>query len=307
MVFGATGFVGSAVMSALSARGLAARSICAPRLAPIAPGRARDAVQENVGIITQLQSELAGATAVVNAAGVAAAGSKDEALLTSANAVWPAVLAQAARQAGVDRFIHVSSAAVQGNSPRLDSTEHVAPFSAYSRSKVAGELLVHETLPEAIIYRPPGVHALNRPMTHSLARIARSRFACVAGDGSTGTPQALVGNVADAIVFLAVSPRLPPAIVAHPSEGMTTSSLLRELGGHEPRYIPTSVAAWLIRTAALLGRFHDSLAANARRLDIVWLGQDQDSSWLTEAGWTPPEGGDAWTRLGVLLRSEPQD
>jgi hypothetical protein len=43
------------------------------------------------------------------------------------------------------------------------------------------------------------------------------------------------------------------------------------------------------------------LAANARRLEMLWLGQDQADSWLTQAGWRPVAGHERWLEIGRML------
>ena len=49
------------------------------------------------------------------------------------------------------------------------------------------------------------------------------------------------------------------------------------------------------------GRVLPQIAANARRVEMLWFGQPQATSWLTEAGWSPPAGHEAWRELGLLL------
>ena len=138
VVFGATGFVGKAVVEALSSRGAAVVPMATPRLPPSRADRAQDVLQGFTVEIASLARELRRADCVVNAAGVADASSDDESMLNAANGLVPGFLAMAADMARVPRFVHVSSAAVQGRARVLDSSESVAPFSAYSRSKVLG-------------------------------------------------------------------------------------------------------------------------------------------------------------------------
>jgi hypothetical protein len=42
--------------------------------------------------------------------------------------------------------------------------------------------------------------------------------------------------------------------------------------------------------------------ANARRLEMLWLGQKQAHSWLTQNGWSPVVGAARWRALGAELR-----
>lgn len=302
VVFGATGFVGGATVDELRHRGAEVMPSRAPRLPPSPASQVREALMAHDALVTAIAQEITGADAVVNAAGVPDASLRDEATLMAANAIFPGVLAKAVQAAGVPRFVHVSSAVVQGGAPRLDQSTHTAAFSAYSRSKVLGEILVQELAPPAaVIYRPPSVHSPDRRVSRMTARIARSPLSSVARPGSSPTPQTLLENVADAIAFLVTSDTKPPAIVAHPSEGLTTASVLTLLGGREPLEIPRVLARAAVAMLATGGRIAPQVAANARRVEMLWFGQSQAPSWLTEAGWKAPASQDAWRALGQRL------
>ena len=303
VVFGATGFVGRATVDELRNRGAEVKTLRTPRLPPTRVNQIREVLASHDVLVVEIAQQLAGADAVVNAAGNPDASLRDEASLMAANAVLPAVLARAIRSAGVPRFVHVSSAVVQGATPRLDQSTHTAAFSAYSRSKVLGELLVQElAAPATVVYRPPSVHAPDRRVSQMTARIARSPISSVARPGSSPSPQTLLKNVADAIAFLATTEVQPPAIVAHPSEGLTTASVLTLLGGRQPLEIPRALAKGVVAMLTAGGSVMPQIAANARRVEMLWFGQSQAPSWLTEAGWIPPAGRDEWVRLGRKLR-----
>jgi len=311
-VIGATGFVGSAVVGALEERGHVVRTVASPRL--------RTSLTSPEGLLAAAQSppelemlarELEGVDAVVNAAGCPDASSLDEEMLLGANALLPAVVALAAVRASVPRLVHVSSAVVQNDIRVLDESEDLRPFSPYSTSKVAGEQVlrhVHEEDLEVIRYRPPSVHAPGRRVTRMVARIASSPLATVARPGDQPTPQALLANVGDAVAHLATTPTAPNGVVVHPSEGVTVQRLMRDLsGGREPLRLPRFLATFVVRTAKVLGRVHRPTAANARRVELLWLGQGQAPSWLTQDGWQPVAGPNAWRALGKSARGEGPD
>lgn len=251
--------------------------------------------------IAELARQLEGVDAVVNAAGLAEATSADVGSLTAANALLPGIIGMACGVAGVPRLVHVSSAAVQGRAETLDASSDVEPLTPYARSKTLGEHLVRLANSGAVVYRPPGVHGRSRRVSQSMARLARSPLASVARPGSSPSPQALLRNVADAVAFLATTARQPPPIVAHPSEGLTTASLLELLGGRAPREIPRPLASGTVALLAAVGRAIPYVAANARRVEMLWFGQAQAASWLSEAGWEPPLGLEAWKALGREL------
>ena len=292
-VVGASGFVGRAVAEALARRGADVVAVRAPRLLRTT---ASAAVRELVDACGECE-------VVVNCAGQSDATASDEAQLKAANAELAGAVAAAAATLGA-RLVHVSSAAVQGHRPVLDSSEETAAFSSYSRSKVAGERAVHAAHPTAVVYRPPGVHDPGRSVTRSIATVARSPLASVGGDGSAPTAQAQLPNVADAVAFLALTDLTPPTVVHHPSEGLTTAGLLRDLGGREPRHLPVLLTRGAVAAANAVGRVWGPAAGQARRADILWHGQAQAPSWLTATGWEPPVGRDGWVRMGQLLRDE---
>lgn len=303
LVFGATGFVGAAVAAALEEAGHSVTAMPAPRLAPLSEAGARSFVQGSA-LVQELAGLMSGFDAVVNAAGNPDASERDERALIAVNGVLPGLLAAASAAAvGPPRFVHVSSAVVQGRAERLDDSATTERFSAYARSKILGERLTIEFAPDnAVIYRPPSVHAPDRRVTRMISRLANTPLATVAAPGDAPSPQALLPNVASAIAFLATSPAAPPAIVAHPSEGLTTTSVMEVLGGRRPRTIPRWAARAVGASLTSAGRLAPPLAANARRVELMWFGQGQAASWLTEAGWQPPAGLDEWRSLGLTVR-----
>jgi nucleoside-diphosphate-sugar epimerase len=302
VIVGATGFVGSAVSQALASTSDVV-AVPSPRFTSSA--RTVDEIRRDSADQERVHADLVrrftGADVVVNAAGNPDASSLDLDVLYGANALLPAVLLDAAAAAGVPRFVHVSSAVVQNDRPTLDASEDVHGFSPYSRSKVLGENVLRDAATagcQVVRYRPPSVHAPGRRVTRMIARIARSPAATVARPGDQPTPQALLPNVASAIAFLATTDRVPPAVVHHPSEGVTVTTLMSDLsGGRSPHRVPRLLARLLVRAAKLAGRVHLPTAANARRLELLWLGQAQGPSWLTEAGWQPPVGREGWPAL----------
>lgn len=302
-VIGGSGFVGAAICASLGDRGWTVRPVRAPRLR-LGGDRAADAfLREGFqSDVDELAGAIASADVLVNAAGDPNASSGDLDGLMGVNAALPSVALRAAKQAGVPRFVHVSSSVVQGDRPVLDSSEQTHGFSPYSISKATGErwvLAEAEGHPEVIIYRPPSVHAPGRGVTRKIASLASSPLSSVAGVGDRPSPQALLENVGDAVAFLATSEPTPPRIVHHPWEGLTTAELLRLLGGREPHHIPEPLARGAVNVARGAERVIPSLAPNRRRIELLLLGQGVGRSWLEEAGWHPPHGADSWRRLAT--------
>jgi nucleoside-diphosphate-sugar epimerase len=303
IVLGGSGFVGSAILRAVAVRDdVHGEAFPARRLRT----SARD-VESLLAEATLCESAIDGPVSendvVVNAAGVAEAASVDVDGLVGANALQPAAALLAASRAGVRRFVHISSAAVQGNVATLDESQQRVPFSPYSLSKSLGEevVLSADVATERVIYRPPSVHGFDRTITRRIAALARSGLRSVAGGGVLPSPQALVDNVAAAVVHLALGPT-PAPVVIHPWEGLTNGDLLELLGdGKRPRRVPTQLARVAVRAGwATVGRI-PRRQADIRRLELLWFGQRQADSWLTQQGWTPPVGREGWRELGSRL------
>lgn len=295
-LLGGGGFIGSRVRDALEARGADVRSIVAPRLVTPARDMAGLMTELNCSQVKEeaetLRRALVGCRTVVNAAGVAdAAGGGD--VLFGANALMPGLIGAASPDSA--RVLHLSSAAVLGRG-MLDESRMYAPFSSYSAAKTLGERIVLRVHAQAVCYRPTSVHGRGRAVTDSLVRLLRSPAASVAGDGTAPTPQVLLENVADAAAFLSLTTQNTPPIVLHPWEGMTTGGLVRVVGRRRPKHVPTPVARSVVSTTRLVGHRSGALTAMARRLEMLWFGQHQETGWLTDK-WTPPVGLEGWRDL----------
>ncbi|WP_434056290.1 NAD-dependent epimerase/dehydratase family protein [Georgenia wangjunii] len=280
-LFGATGFVGSAIAAEARLHDHEVSSPSAPRLTYDGDlsGTPRPDTHDP-DIERWLEAAVRGSDAVVNAAGIADASAPTSPQLIGANAYWPLLLARACARARVPRLIHISSAAVQGRTT-LDETMRSAPFSPYSASKALGERWV-ASVPgiEVCTLRPTSVHGPERSVSRSVGRLAASRLSSVAGGGVRHTPQVQVRTVAMSVEFLATFPGKLPPVVLTPDERLTTAEFLHLIGGRPPKTIPESVARVLVRLARVSGMAHPAMSANARRLELLWFGQPRTPGWL---------------------------
>ena len=107
-----------------------------------------------------------------------------------AHQIGPARLARLAREARVERFIHVSAI---GAEPRSTSL--------YARTKAAGEEAVRDAFPTATILRPSVVFGPEDQFFNRLAQAAMmSPVMPVIGGGDTRFQPVYVGDVADAVL-----------------------------------------------------------------------------------------------------------
>lgn len=310
VVLGSTGFIGRAVCAGLRAEGITVRTVPAPRLQSSAQDPA--GLLAEAAALTAVRAELAaafaGAGVVVNAAGLATPGDTDSPALRGANSLLPVVAADAAEAAGVQRFVHLSSAAVQGHRPFLDETSYVQPFSAYSRSKALGERGLRERTPDrrsgggcsAVTIRATSVQGPQRPTTAKLARLASSPLSSVAGAGTAPSPVSSVDSLVQFILMVGRHAGNVPAVVLQPWERCTVAGVLEAAGGRKPVHLP----AWLCRSALWSGYRLSALAGERlhgplRRLEMMWFGQRQVPGWAEATGNVPEP------RVTEVLRSLP--
>ena len=129
---------------------------------------------EVAALLQQLQPAF-----VLNAAAYTAvdAAEHDQAAAFRTNQDGPACLARACRSCGA-ALIHISTDYVfDGESTSAYSEDDTpAPLSVYGRSKLAGEQVVRETLPEHLIVRTSWLHgALGQNFVTAMLRLGRER------------------------------------------------------------------------------------------------------------------------------------
>lgn len=292
LVVGGSGFVGSSVLRALGAAGIDARALPAPRLAASAQTPAALLEAAAATDVPGLVAALQGHDVVVNAAGLATPSAPEGADLLGANALLPAVLARAAVRAGTGRLVHLSSAAVQGRTDRLDESRTVRPFSAYSRSKALGEqalALAADAAPglSVVTVRATSVQGPARPTTAALVRLAHSPLASVASPGTARSPVTSVDALADLVLAVGRHRGAVPGIVLQPWEGLTVRTVLEAAGGR-PRVLPAALCrAAVVGGYAVSSVLRGRLDGHVRRVELMWFGQDQVPGWAVEQELAP--------------------
>ncbi|MEJ1089350.1 NAD-dependent epimerase/dehydratase family protein [Microbacterium sp. Mu-80] len=292
-VFGASGFVGNAVMTRLKQAQYEVVEIKSPRLSSTV-GDAIDVVKimsaaESDPVLTGLADVLADVDVVINAAGLASPDSAGDAYLYGANSLLPAVVAAAGAKAGVTRMVHLSSAAVQGRRPMLDNSTGVAPFSAYSHSKALGEqalldLATRSGAMQIVVLRATSVQGPGRPTTQKLIRLARSPLASVAAPGTAPSVVSSITKLAATTVALGASTSATPRIALQPWEGLSTRDVLKAAApGREPRVLPAWLCRALISCGFGIGKAFPALSGISRRLEVMWFGQGQIAGWQQES------------------------
>lgn len=298
-VLGATGFIGSAITTALQTQDIPVTPVSTPRLASPATTvhHLIEHAQRLESVIDYLADSFSGADIVVNAAGLAAPDQTHQQSLTGANALLPVLVALAAHRTGVRRVIHISSAFVQADAPVLDESIRTAPFSPYTFSKALGESALYRlrsqwereaSAPQLTVLRATSVMGSERRTTRSLAKFASSPLCSVAGDGTAPSPVSSVTALAQFTVAAGQFPRPLPAVILQPWEGATTGSVLRDAGRRNPVRLPPLLCRAVIGAAHAISRLVDYRFTPAiRRLEVTWFGQRQVRGWAHENGEIP--------------------
>lgn len=171
---GATGFIGSHLAQALTARDTPVR--CGVRTSPSSSwleGRGIETVPFDLRNPASFKDALTGVQTVVHLAALTHAQHAHE--FEKTNAEGTRHLLEAAREAGVKRFVFASSLAARGPSPYLNGCER--PESAYGRSKYQAERYVLEEKGlETVILRLAGVYGPRDRDMLPLFRMARQGF-----------------------------------------------------------------------------------------------------------------------------------
>jgi dTDP-4-dehydrorhamnose reductase len=194
---------------------------------------------------------------IVNAAAYTAvdAAETDEDRAYAVNAVGPAVLSAALSARG-GRLIHVSTDYVFAG----DATEPyaadapTAPKSAYGRTKLAGELAVHELLPDTgYVVRTAWVYGgTGANFVKTMVRLEGSHDTVSVVDDQRGSPT-WAADLAAGLVALARSDA-PGGIYHCTNSGDTTwfgftRAIFEELGSTDPERVRPTTSAAFVRPA----------------------------------------------------------
>ncbi len=192
-VLGGSGFIGRYVVKRLAARGDVVPVGCrnaeaAKFLRPM--GDVGQVEPLNVAIDDEvvLPAFLARSGALVACVGILRESGSQT--FERVHHTGPALLARIARDAGVERFVHISAIGANSRSP-----------SAYARTKAAGEAAVRDAFPTVTILRPSVVFGPEDQFFNRFAAMATiSPVLPLIGGGETRFQPVYVGDVADAVI-----------------------------------------------------------------------------------------------------------
>ncbi len=198
-VFGGSGFIGRYVIGALASRGWRVRvAVRQPHIAhhlqPLGTVGQIMPVQANVRYPDSLAAACIGADAVINL--VAVLYSSGAQTFDSIHVHGSGAVAEAARDAGAGRLIHMSALGADPDSP-----------SAFARSKAEGEARALDAMPETAVVRPSVVFGPEDDFFNRFASMARLSPALpLIGGGHTKFQPVYAGDVAEGIARLLMLP-----------------------------------------------------------------------------------------------------
>lgn len=268
-VTGGTGFVGARLIAALKDSGHEVRALT--RRPQPADDRI-DWIQGSLEEPPALARLAEGADALIHAAGVINA---DEAGFEAGNVTGTASVLAAAKSAGVNRFVHVSSLAAR--EPDL---------SRYGGSKARSEALVREAGLDFAIVRPPAVYGPGDRETLDLFRMARRGLILLPPEGRLSLIHA--DDLARLLIALATADNTPA--LAEPDDGKPGGWTHRELAYALGEAVGRNVFALSMPSAAVrLGALLDGLI----RRDGARLTPDRAAyfchpDWVADPALIPP-------------------
>ncbi len=295
LVTGATGFVGRALVARLVSEGRAVRGAVRASSGEL-PAQVERIVVGGIGPETAWKRAVDGVHAVVHlAARVHMTGeeaTRSLPLFRAVNAAASETLARAARNAGVRRFVLLSTTTVYGDRSRgrpFDESSAPAPASLYAKSKLEAEQLVAGALAgsptELVVLRPPLVYGPNAKGNFArLVRLVRRGVPLPLASVRNRRSLVFVGNLVDAIVRVLDHPAAAGrTYVVSDGEDLSTPDLIARVAaalGRPPRLFAFPPA--LLRFAgALLGRGDEI----GRLLDDMVV---DGSRIRDELGWRAP-------------------
>jgi len=192
-IVGGSGFIGRYVVQRLAAAGavvaVVSRHATAARfLRPMGDVGQIALINAAINDEARIAAAIEGADAVISATGILFERGAQR--FDIVHTRGPALLAQLAKAAGAQHFVHLSAIGADPAAP-----------AAYARSKAAGEAAVRAAFPEATILRPSVVFGPEDDFFNRFAALARwAPTLPLIGGGHTKFQPVYVGDVADAVI-----------------------------------------------------------------------------------------------------------
>lgn len=306
LVTGAGGYLGRAVTEHLLAEQHRVRGMVRTPDASL-PAGAEVVVADLAGDEPPIARALEGIEAVVHCAAHMGGGERD--VFRRVTVQGTARLVRLAAQAGVRRFVHVSSIAVYGWKRRgatvwpHDAFDVYAPLrDHYGWSKIEAERWVQLYgrlgLLDVVVVRPGIIYGQGRRFFARLAKRVVGPLYLIAGSPRARVPLVCLSDVVEAIAKALVAPRhsVTAVNVVGPELATQRRYLALQADGRGdrtvPLFVPLAVLRWL--GTRIAGRYRFGGAAEKSLVyELRWLDQDVGFDLRQGAerlGWMPRIG-----------------
>ena len=307
LVTGGQGFVGKALAAGALSNGFAVRVSSRQKLIA-AEARLEHSQVGDLGPATDWLAALQGVNTVVHCAGRAHVMTDTAAdpltAFRTVNSAGTLNLARQAVEAGVKRFVFVSSVGVNGSETALgkpfSEADKSNPHNVYALSKWEAEQgLLHiaaETGLEVVIIRPPLVYGCNAPGNFgSLMRAVQRGWPLPLGAVHNQRSLVALDNLVDFIVTCITHPQAAnQTFLVSDGQDLSTTELVRGMAraaGVPVRSLPVPV--WALQAGATLLGKGDAVQRLCGNLQV-------DISKARQLlGWVPPISSDEGLRRAV--------
>ena len=292
LITGATGFIGGHLIEALCAdarlRSDAPPVRCLVRSKPNRRALP-DALRISTGDLESgagLTEALAGVDTVIHLAGVTKALAPDGYYSGNVNGTRNLVRAIAAARRPV-RLVHVSSLAAVGPSPDgtpADEQTTPHPFTHYGKSKLAGETLVRQEYPDAVILRPPVVYGPRDTDVFEILKPLAKGWAVEIGGGDRWFSAIYVRDLVAGLIAVARSPHAAGQtyFISHPAavNWKDLAAVAARLMNIRPRSL--TVPLWVARTAGLFAEIGAKLTRKPGIVSREKVAEAEGRWWLCD-------------------------
>jgi nucleoside-diphosphate-sugar epimerase len=252
LVTGAGGFIGSHLTAALAQRGSEVVALDVDVSGIQHLDGTVQLLEGDVGDSTIVSRALDGVQAVFHLAAAHRSVLAPESEYRRVNVDAVAALAVAAREAGVERFVHCSTVGVYGRleSPPANEDSVCRPELAYERTKLEGEEVIRRAVREdglpAVVLRPSWVYGPGCPRTDKILRAAASGRLVLAGSGARYRHCIYVRDMVEAFLRAeSEAGAVGRTLIIGDARAVTVRDLLEEAarvtGGRAPRRVPLAL------------------------------------------------------------------
>jgi UDP-glucose 4-epimerase len=299
LVTGASGFIGRPLVAALLRAGYAVRAVTRRQVS--FPDSVKVAIVPDFINLIDWNPVLRGVDIIVHLAGMAHSRIADTTYSEFDQINWIATqrLAQAAKEAGIDRFIYISSVRAQVGASAMHAVreqDEPCPTNQYGRSKLAAERAIRAAGVPFTIFRPVVVYGPHpKGNMRTLVRLARSSLPLPVFRNRRSL--LAVDNLISAIIFALNNPvTIGETYLVADSMPRTMSEIFAILRKMQGRSLTTIYVPQVIMRLALM---------LCGRRDL-WLRFSEDlvvnTSKLESAGWHPAV--DTYQGLLGMMRAE---